>query len=132
MYKYINLSKIHFIEGDIDSSYYAISGNSDKHHHQGFKHVIKNVVFYNENVCKWFPNPTLPKEEHTRDKKKHFGIGFEKEGYIMFAIAPKSYIIKSLKNDDDQDMKKRKGVSSRLNDNIELESYKSCLLILTL
>jgi hypothetical protein len=46
----------------------------------------------------------------------------------MFAIAPKCYILKSSKNDDDPDIKKMKGVSSRLNDNIDLDSYKSCLL----
>jgi hypothetical protein len=79
-------------------------------------------------VYKWFPNPTLPKEELTRDKKKLLGVSFEKEGYIMFAISPKCYILKSSKNDDDKDVKKMKGVSSRLNGNIDLESYKSCLL----
>jgi hypothetical protein len=79
-------------------------------------------------VYKWFLNPTLPEEELTRDKKKFLGVSFEKEGYVMFAIAPNCYILKSSKNDDDQDVKKMKGVSFRLNDNIELESYKCCLL----
>jgi hypothetical protein len=46
----------------------------------------------------------------------------------MFAITPKCYILKSSKNDDDQDVKKMKGVSSRLNDSFDLESYKNCLL----
>jgi hypothetical protein len=46
----------------------------------------------------------------------------------MFAIAPKCYILKSSKNENDESIKKMKGVSFRLNDNIELESYKSCLL----
>jgi hypothetical protein len=46
----------------------------------------------------------------------------------MFAIVPKYYILKSSKNDDDQEVKKMKGVSSRLNDRIDLESDKSCLL----
>jgi hypothetical protein len=52
IYKCIDLSKIHFIEGDTDSLYYAISGNPDEDCHQGFKHVIKDEVFYNENVYK--------------------------------------------------------------------------------
>jgi hypothetical protein len=119
---------IHFIEGDTDSLYYAISGNPDENSHQGFKHVIRDEVFYMENLYKFFPNPTLPKEELIRDKKKLLGVSFEREGYIMFAIAPKSYILKSYKNDEDQDVEKMKGVSSRLNDNIDLESYSSCLL----
>jgi hypothetical protein len=67
-------------------------------------------------------------EQQTRDKKKLLGVGIEKEGYIMFAIAPKCCILKSLKNDDDQEMKKMKGVFSRLIDTVDLESYKSCLL----
>jgi hypothetical protein len=45
----------------------------------------------------------------------------------MFAIVPKCYILKSSKSDDDQEAKKMKGVSSRLNNSIYLESYKSCL-----
>jgi hypothetical protein len=59
---------------------------------------------------------------------KLLGVSFEKKRYIMFAIAPKCFILKSSKNDDDQEVKKMKGVSSRLNDSINLESYKSCLL----
>jgi hypothetical protein len=89
IYRSINLSKIHFIEGDTDSLYYEISGNPDEDCHQGFKHVVKDEVFYKKNVYKWFPNPTLPKEELTRDKKKLLGVRFEKEKYIIFAIAPK-------------------------------------------
>jgi hypothetical protein len=46
----------------------------------------------------------------------------------MFAIAPKYYILKFSKNDDDQEVKKIKDVSSRLNNSINLENYKSCLL----
>jgi hypothetical protein len=45
----------------------------------------------------------------------------------MIAITPKCYILKSSKNENDENVKKMKGVSFRLNDTIELESYKSCL-----
>jgi hypothetical protein len=79
-------------------------------------------------VYELFPNPTLPKEEQTRDKKKLLCVSFEKEGYNMFAIAPKCYILNSSKNDDDQDVKKMNDVSSRLNDSIDLESNKGFLL----
>jgi hypothetical protein len=94
----------------------------------GLKHVIKDEDFYKENVCKWFPNPTLPKEEQSRDKNKFLGVSLKKEGYIMSANAKKCYILKSSKNENDGSVKKMKGVSFRLNNNIELESYKSCLL----
>jgi hypothetical protein len=89
IYRSLDMLKIHFIEGDIGSLYYAISGNPDEDCYQGFKHVIEDEEFYNKNVYKWISNPTLPKEEQTRDKKKLQGVNFEKEVYIMFAIAPK-------------------------------------------
>jgi hypothetical protein len=49
---------------------------------KGFKHVVKDEVFYNENVYKWFPNSTLTKDELTRDKKKLLGVNFEKKGRL--------------------------------------------------
>jgi hypothetical protein len=73
IYKLIDLSKIHFIEGDTDSLYYTISGNPDEDNHQAFKHVIKYKAFYKENVYKLLLNSTLPIEEQTRDKKKLLG-----------------------------------------------------------
>jgi hypothetical protein len=36
---------------------------------------------------------------------KLLGVSFEREGYFMFAIVPKDNILKSSKNDDDQDVK---------------------------
>jgi hypothetical protein len=122
MYKYIDMRKVHFIEGDTDSLYYAISGDPEKDCHQGFEHVIKDEAFYKENVNKWFPNPQLG----TKDKKKLLGVSFEKEGYVMYAIAPKCYILKGNKATDKEDVRKMKGVSERLNDDINLMSYKSC------
>jgi hypothetical protein len=99
----------------------------DGDYHQGFNHAINDEVFCKENVYKWFPNPILLKEELIRDKKKPLGVSFEKEGNIVFAIAPKCYILKSSKNENDESVNKMKTISFRLNDNIELESYKSCL-----
>jgi hypothetical protein len=72
--------KIHFIEGDTDYLNYSISGNIDEDCHQELKHVIKDEIFYKENVYKWFHNPILPKEDLTKDKKKLLGVSFEKEG----------------------------------------------------
>jgi hypothetical protein len=56
VYNFINRCidqfKINFIEGDTDSLYYAISGNPDEDSHQGFEHIIKDEIFYKENVYK--------------------------------------------------------------------------------
>jgi hypothetical protein len=65
IYKCIDLSKIHFIEDNTDSLYYAISGNPDEDCHQRFKYVMKDEEFYKENVYKLFSNPNLPKDELT-------------------------------------------------------------------
>jgi hypothetical protein len=45
----------------------------------------------------------------------------------MFPIVSKYYILKSSKNENDEIVKKITGIFFRLNDNIELEIYKSCL-----
>jgi hypothetical protein len=75
--------------------YYAISGDPEKDCHQGFEYVIKDKAFYKENVYKCFPNP----QPGIKDKKKPSGVSFEKEEYVM--------------------------VSVRLNDDVDLMSYKS-------
>jgi hypothetical protein len=123
MYKCIDMRKVNFIEGDTDSLCYAISGDPEKDCHQEFEHIIKDEVFYKENVYKWFPNPQL----RTKDKKKLLGVSFEKERYGMYAIAPKCYILKGNKSSDKENVRKMKGVSVRLNYDINLMSYKSCL-----
>jgi hypothetical protein len=116
------MRKVHFMEEDTDNLYYAISGDPEKDCHQGFEHVIKDEAFYNENVYKWFQNPQF----WTKDKKKLLRVSFEKEGYVMYAILPKCYILKGSKSNDKDDVKKMKGVSVRLNCDIDL-TYKSCL-----
>jgi hypothetical protein len=50
MYKCLDMSKIHFVEGDSDSMYWAVSGSEDENSEQGFKHVIKDHDFYNANI----------------------------------------------------------------------------------
>jgi hypothetical protein len=39
------MSKIHFVERNIDSMYWAVSGSEDDNYEQGFKHVIKITLF---------------------------------------------------------------------------------------
>jgi hypothetical protein len=57
----------------------VIPGHPEKNCYQGFEYVIKDEVFYKENVYKWFCNPQL----WTRDKIKLVEIIFEKEGNVM-------------------------------------------------
>jgi hypothetical protein len=119
MYKCIDMGKVHFIEGDIDSLHYAISRDPEKNCHQRFEYVINDEVFYKENVYKLFSNPQLG----TKDKKKLLGVSFEKEGYMIYAIAPRCYILESSKSNDKEVVRKMKGVSVRLNGDMDLMSY---------
>jgi hypothetical protein len=89
------MSKIHFIEGDTDSMYWAVSGSYE------FKDVILDEKFYNENIYKFAPsgffttdnsNPTFSsKLEQTRFDKKLGGLEIEKQCDNMIALAPKMY-----------------------------------------
>jgi hypothetical protein len=60
MCKCLDMSKIHFVEGDTDSTYWAVSGSEDDTYEQGLKHVIKNHTFYNDNIYKYTPSNFIP------------------------------------------------------------------------
>jgi hypothetical protein len=63
-----------------------------------------------------------------KDKKNLLGVSLEKEGYMMYTIMEKCYyILKGSKSRNKEDVRKMKGVSVRLNDDIDLMNYKSCL-----
>ncbi|KAA6392415.1 MAG: hypothetical protein EZS28_012059 [Streblomastix strix] len=85
-----DVNKIHFIEGDTDSAYWAISGNTSDNYKQWFKYVIKDKQFHNENAKYFFPNI----EEDLLDEKKIQGLVIERDGTEMIALAPKNYYIK--------------------------------------
>ncbi|KAA6359969.1 MAG: hypothetical protein EZS28_044504 [Streblomastix strix] len=80
MYKCLDMTKIHFVEGDTDSAYWAISGNQvilnnsnqqqyEDNLHQGFKYVIKDQQFYDANAKYFFPTIDGDKS----DEKKLLG-----------------------------------------------------------
>jgi hypothetical protein len=119
------MTKVHFVEGDTDSMYMAVAGNPNDDCHQGFKYVIKNKEYYDKYVYKWLPDPN----KDIDDEKKLLGAAIEKEGYLMIAIAPKCYYLKTTRPTERQqtEAKKMKGVSVGLNPDITLESYKSCI-----
>ena len=109
MYKCFDMDKIHFIEGDTDSAYWAISGNPNEDFHQGFKYVIKDQDFYNAHAYTYFPKPGAGIE----DEKKLLGLAIEKEGENMIALAPKCYTIF---NDDEMIIAlKAKGINIKKN-----------------
>jgi hypothetical protein len=134
MYKCIDMTKVHFIEGDTDSMYWAVSGNPDEDNKQGFKYVIKDEKFYNENVYKWFPgnfyssdnsNPTFKtKLEETQFEKKLLGLAIEKCCDDMIALAPKVYTCKN----KDKYTNKGKGVVKSKLDNLRFDDYKDVLI----
>jgi hypothetical protein len=95
------MTKIHFVEGDTDSMYWAVSGSKSEDYQQGFKHVIKYHKFYNENIYKFTPSsfyssnnskPTFnSKIQKIQFDKKLLGLAIEKQCENMIALAPKTY-----------------------------------------
>jgi hypothetical protein len=95
------MSRIHFVEGDTDSMYWAVSGCKSEDYQQGFKFVIKDHNFYNDNIYKYAPsgfctsnfsNPTFSSEfQKIQFDKKLLGLAIEKQCENMLALVPKTY-----------------------------------------
>ncbi|KAA6380055.1 MAG: hypothetical protein EZS28_024418 [Streblomastix strix] len=111
--KPFDMSKLHFVEGDTDSAYWAVSGSADAGHQQQFNYVIKDKQFYDDNAKYFFP--TL--EYDLLDDKKILDLAIENEGTEMIALAPKNYYIKvGEKTNGLNEMKKKiklKGVNQK-------------------
>jgi hypothetical protein len=56
MEKCLDYTRFHYVEGDIESLFFALSGVANRGINQGFKNIISEEKFYNENVYKWLPN----------------------------------------------------------------------------
>jgi hypothetical protein len=77
MGKFLDHTRFHYVEGDTDSLYFAISGSKNEDINQGFKHIITDEKFYNENIDKW-----LPSDFDSSDNSNHtFEIAIEKMGF---------------------------------------------------
>ncbi|KAA6404090.1 MAG: hypothetical protein EZS28_000392 [Streblomastix strix] len=97
MYKCFDINRIHFIEGDTDSAYWAINGNPNEDFTQQFNAVIKDTDFYNDNVKYFFPSCTAGTgiKGNVYDEKKILGLAIERQGTAMYALAPKNYMIET-------------------------------------
>jgi hypothetical protein len=111
MYKCLDMTRLHFVEGDTDSMYWAVSGSESDSYEQQFKHVIKDHNFYNNNIYKFTPssfyssnnsNPTFDSGADSTSgreneikriafDKKLLGLLIEKQCENMLALAPKTY-----------------------------------------
>jgi hypothetical protein len=96
----MDMNKIHFVEGDTDNMYWAVAGSELEGYEQGFKFVIKDHKFYNDNIYKYasgfftsnFSNPTFnSKIQKIAFDKKLLGLAIEKPCENMIALAPKTY-----------------------------------------
>ncbi|KAA6367687.1 MAG: hypothetical protein EZS28_036786 [Streblomastix strix] len=90
MHKCLDMNKLHFVEGDTDSAYWAVSGDANAGYKQQFDNVIKDKQFYDDNAKYYFPAI----ENDLLDEKKVLGLAIENEGTEMIALAPKNYYIK--------------------------------------
>jgi hypothetical protein len=142
MYKCLDMTRIHFIEGDTDSMYWAVAGDPNEGYDQGFKHVISNLQFYNENVYKFFPsdwpnampcNGSTPLMElsFTNDidkqlfDKKLGGLAIEKQCESMIALAPKVY---SCYTNNKPAVNKAKGVGKTVIKELTFNEYSNVLI----
>jgi len=48
LFKCLDTERFHFAEGDTDSAYFAVSGDSNEDCNQGFKAIIKDREFYDK------------------------------------------------------------------------------------
>jgi hypothetical protein len=101
MEKCLDHTRFHYVEGDTDSLYIAISGETNEGINQDFQYIITDEKFYNEKVSKWLKidfysiynsNPSV----NTFIKKmgfdkKLFGYEIEKQYQQMIDLAPKMY-----------------------------------------
>ena len=116
-----DMDRLHFIEGDTDSAYFAVAGNPNEGPEQLFDYVIKNKEFYDKNVYKFMPNPSI---NTIQDEKKILGCAIEKYGENMIALAPKCYTI--FNSNGQTKSLKLKGVSLKKN-HIVSSDYKSII-----
>jgi hypothetical protein len=54
MEKCLDGKRFHYLEGDTDSLYFAISGDKNEGINQGFKQIITDDQFYNEMLINGF------------------------------------------------------------------------------
>ena len=80
MYKCMDMNRIHFIEGDTDSMYFAIAGYTNDEYYeidkgligpripnrQGFQAVVTDKEYYDEHVFKFLPYDTFCFKESAR------------------------------------------------------------------
>jgi hypothetical protein len=115
--KCLDHPRFHYVEGDIDSFYFAIRSDMNHDINQGFTHIITDEKFYNENVYKWLPsdyyssdnyNPTFETAiEKMGFDKKLLGYAIENQSQHMIDLVPKMY---TAFNDDSTVSLKLKGV----------------------
>jgi hypothetical protein len=144
------MERLHFIEGDTDSAYWAVAGSIIAGKHQQFEYVVKDREFYEAHYAEWFPDlrkaewvDDLSEDvsasadvrwssghfafttlEGRKEEKKLLGLAIEKESENMIALSPKCYI-----PFDDEEMNnlfKVKGVNKGINP-FTVEDYKQAL-----
>jgi hypothetical protein len=116
MYKCMDRKRFHFIEGDTDSAYWAISGDPTDDYKQGFKHIITDQEFYDQHIESWLGTGSL---EH---QKQLLGLAIEKQDENCVALSPKCYTLFPHCR-----VTKMKGVSKSKN-KVVSEDYNKCLL----
>jgi hypothetical protein len=152
MYKCLDMEKIHFIQGDTDSAYWAVAGSIIAGKHQQFEYAVSDRKFYDEHYADWFPDLKLAKFVETaplasplatdpdawssgrfvfttlegrKEEKKLLGLTIENESENLIALSPKCY---TPFDDDEMNMFfKVKGINKGINP-FTVNDYKQALI----
>jgi hypothetical protein len=77
MEKCLDHTRFHYVEGDTDSFNFAIAGKANESINQGFKHIITDEQYYNENIYQWLPCDVYS----TNNSNPNFGTNIEKMSF---------------------------------------------------
>jgi hypothetical protein len=137
MYKCLDMNKLHFIEGDTDSAYWAVAGNGNP----GFQDVITDMDFYLAHVSDYFPlnfygvRASLDLKgikyaewsplEKQQFNKRLGGAAIEKESQNMIALASKLYTIWNVM----EEASKAKGVHEKLSRFLYIDVFNNGTIV---
>jgi hypothetical protein len=128
MYKCLDMNRIHFVEGDTDSMYWAVAGNG----HGGFEDVIIDKEFYMANIGHYLTSDFYGNEkqfdtplEKMMFDKRFGGLAIEKQRKNMIALTSKLYTIW----DDSKETSKAKGCHQKFDHRMYLDVLEQGLII---
>ncbi|KAA6399430.1 MAG: hypothetical protein EZS28_005041 [Streblomastix strix] len=118
MYKCMDMTKLHFLEGDTYLAYWTISVKAASSVTDFGKQVILNDTNQQQNTLRVQAQRAYEDNLHQGfkyDEKKLLGLSIENESDEMIALAPKNYYIHTIKSNQLTEEIRLKGLNLRQN-----------------